>query len=89
LSLFFALEKMDPVDAWDRGAAEAANAGLKNANVISALMNLFYSPTLPGGSMQGNMGIDIGNGIYRSIRSPDRLIEALEDGTLAFVSSDI
>jgi hypothetical protein len=68
-------------NAWDLGASKAACAGLKNASLVDAFLNLFISPQLAGGSMKGNMGADIGGGVFRSARSPDRLVEALEDGT--------
>jgi hypothetical protein len=73
---------MDPSTAWEVGASKAASTGLKNASALDALVNLFYSPPLGGGSMTGNMGLDIGGGVWRSARSPDRLIEALEDGKM-------
>lgn len=75
---------MNPSDAWEVGASKAASAGLKNASALDALLNLFYAPPLPGGSMQGNMGVDIGGGVWRSIRSPDKLVEAREDGKPKF-----
>ena len=70
------------MEDWEVGASTAANAGLKKATLVSALLNLVASPPLPGGSMEGNMGVDIGGGTWRSVRSSDALIEALEDGTL-------
>jgi len=75
---------MDAVQAWEVNASKAANAGLKKATALEALLNIFYSPALPGGSMRGNMGVDIGGGVWRSARSPDRLIAALEDGRWGF-----
>ena len=65
---------------WDVSASKAANAGLTNTNIFAALMNIFVSPELPGGIMSGDMGVDIGDGVFRSARSPQKLLEAPEEG---------
>jgi len=59
---------------WDVSASKAASTGLSNANLLQALVSVFLSKPLQGGSADFCMGVQAAPGLWRSARSPTALV---------------
>jgi len=68
---------------WSVDAIAAGRQGLSRATAWDALANVFASPALPGGTMDGAVAVavtlDDGSTAYRSARTPGRLLSTLDD----------